>query len=437
MELVSLEQKELSHGELELAVTVAASDVDAAIEEFNSAYADARGGAAGADGTGEAAALDAGAGDPHLDELRTEYVLNRLTTAVLDQQSMRPVLTPRVHAENAPRPGSSFSYEINVVLHPDLTLSSIEPVTISPRHIEVDESDIRAQLAYVAGQFAGYEADLPRPVEPGDVVRADVEATRNGRPARDLSGEGKLIEVRHGLLPEALVDGVLGMQVGESRSVQFELPKADSGPDAGTDRFDVRITVREQMHEVLPEINDAWVERTLPDFGSLERLREHIRRELESERAALEEKERVFEIRAALAKRLQGTIPDALYEFSSDRMFKHFEKGLAEKGQSLNEYLAKEQMTLEHFQMTIFVQASEYLRQNLALDALFATRGMEIDEHDIEAMKRRILPADYLSWSASEMQRRGFLHVIEEEARRQKAFEWLAETAVVQDTARS
>lgn len=453
MELLSIEQREISHGELELAVTVAASEVDAAIEEFHSAYAAAHGGVAGSDGAQASSAVGDGGDSSEIEKLRTEYVLNRLTTAILAQQSMRPVLTPRVHAEDAPQPGTSFSFEINVVLYPELTLSSVEPVTVSLRHIEVEESDIRGQLAYVARQFAAYEADVPRPVGPGDVVRADVEATRNGRPARDLSGDGRLIEVRRGLLPEALVDGVLGMNVGESRSFQFDLPRegggpaepsrgsgeasdrrvADSGSTAGADRFAVQVTIRDQMHEVLPEIDDAWVERTLPDFGSLERLREHIRRDLESQRAALEQKERVFELRAALAKRLQGTIPDALYEFSSDRMFKHFEKGLAEKGQSLNEYLAEEQMSLEHFQMTIFVQASEYLRQNLALDALTAARGIEIDEQDIEAMKRRILPADYLSRSASELEASGFLHVIQEEARRQKAFEWLAETAIVQD----
>lgn len=88
-------------------------------------------------------------------------------------------------------------------------------------------------------------------------------------------------------------------------------------------------------------------------------------------------------------------------------------------------------MAKDAFNMNVFMQASELLRQNLALDALARARGLEATPDDIARAKQALPPAA-AGLTDEALAERGLLAPLAERIRREKALAWLLETAVVE-----
>lgn len=431
IEFVRLEAEPKDNGQrIEVDVVAAAADVSAAISEFYRLMARVR----GIDAADEAAVrerLDALVGAEVTAEALRDFVLNRLTTAAVRQVGVDTVLAPGVHAEDDPVAGEDYAFTVNLIPRPEVSLSSIEPVTVSPSPVMVEEADIDEQLAYTAQQFAALVPADHQDLREGDFALMDVDMLRDGKPARDLSGVRRPVEVARGLLPDALVDAVVGMEPGDVRKAAFTLEGLD-GPEEY--KADVRLwEVRERRE---PVIDDAWVAENLPQFGDVAGFRAYVRTDLEGQAARVEQQDLVCQARAALERRLEGTIPDEMYQDAKDSLVASIQRKLEAEGTDLDAYLAEHDMTPDVFNMNTFMQASELLRQNLALDALARARGLEPTPDEV-ARAKAALPAAAALLTDEELAERGMLAPLMDHLRREKAQAWLLETAVVEEAAPS
>ncbi len=430
IEFVRLEAESKDNGQrVEVDVVAAGADVSAAISEFYRLMAQVRGiDAADEDEVRER--LAALVGDEVAAEALRDFVLNRLTTAAVRQVDVDTVLAPGVHAEEDPVAGEDYAFTVNLIPRPEVTLSSSEPVRVSLSPVTVEEADIGEQLAYTARQFAALVPADHQDLREGDFALMDVDMLRDGKPARDLSGIRRPVEVARGLLPDALLDAVVGMEPGDLRKVAFTLEGLD-GPEEY--KADLRLWEVQARRE--PVIDDGWVAENLPQFGDVAGFRAYVRADLESQAARVEQQDLVYQVRAALERRLEGAIPDEMYQDAKDSLVASIQRKLEAEDKTLDEYLEEHDMTPDAFNMNTFMQASELLRQNLALDALARARDMGVTPNDIARAKQALPPAA-AALTDEELAERGMLAPLIERIRREKALAWLLETAVVEEAGR-
>ena len=430
IEFVRLEAEPKDNGQrVEVDVVAAGADVSAAISEFYRLMAQVRGiDAADEDEVRER--LAALVGDEVAAEALRDFVLNRLTTAAVRQVDVDTVLAPGVHAEEDPVAGEDYAFTVNLIPRPEVTLSSSEPVRVSLSPVTVEEADIDEQLAYTARQFAALVPADHQDLREGDFALMDVDMLRDGKPARDLSGIRRPVEVARGLLPDALLDAVVGMEPGDLRKVAFTLEGLD-GPEEY--KADLRLWEVQARRE--PVIDDGWVAENLPQFGDVAGFRAYVRADLESQAARVEQQDLVYQVRAALERRLEGAIPDEMYQDAKDSLVASIQRKLEAEDKTLDEYLEEHDMTPDAFNMNTFMQASELLRQNLALDALARARDMGVTPNDI-ARAKQALPSAAAPLTDEELAERGMLAPLIERIRREKALAWLLETAVVEEAGR-
>ncbi len=430
IEFVRLEAEPKDNGQrVEVDVVAAGADVSAAISEFYRLMAQVRGiDAADEDEVRERLAALVG-GEVAAEALR-DFVLNRLTTAAVRQVDVDTVLAPGVHAEEDPVAGEDYAFTVNLIPRPEVTLSSSEPVRVSLSPVTAEEADIDEQLAYTARQFAALVPADHQDLREGDFALMDVDMLRDGKPVRDLSGIRRPVEVARGLLPDALLDAVVGMEPGDLRKVAFTLEGLD-GPEEY--KADLRLWEVQARRE--PVIDDGWVAENLPQFGDVAGFRAYVRADLESQAARVEQQDLVYQVRAALERRLEGAIPDEMYQDAKDSLVASIQRKLEAEDKTLDEYLEEHDMTPDAFNMNTFMQASELLRQNLALDALARARDMGVTPNDIARAKQALPPAA-AALTDEELAERGMLAPLIERIRREKALAWLLETAVVEEAGR-
>lgn len=430
IEFVRLEAEPKDNGQrVEVDVVAAGADVSAAISEFYRLMAQVKGiDAADEDEVRERLAVLVG-GEVAAEALR-DFVLNRLTTAAVRQVDVDTVLAPGVHAEEDPVAGEDYAFTVNLIPRPEVTLSSSESVRVSLSPVTVEEADIDEQLAYTARQFAALVPADHQDLREGDFALMDVDMLRDGKPVRDLSGIRRPVEVARGLLPDALLDAVVGMEPGDLRKVAFTLEGLD-----GSEEYKADLRLWEVQARREPVIDDEWVAENLPQFGDVAGFRAYVRADLESQAARVEQQDLVYQVRAALERRLEGAIPDEMYQDAKDSLVASIQRKLEAEDKTLDEYLEEHDMTPDAFNMNTFMQASELLRQNLALDALARARDMGVTPNDIARAKQALPPAA-AALTDEELAERGMLAPLIERIRREKALAWLLETAVVEEAGR-
>lgn len=444
IDFIKLDSAEEDKGQrIELDVVVGAADVAACMGDFYSLMARVKRVSLPNTACGEeqARALEELVGAQVLAEACRDFVLNRFTTAAVRQLDLDTVLAPGVHADDFPTRGKDFAFTVSVTPRPRLSLSSIEPVCVKRRVICVEEADIQEQLAYTAEQFASLVPADHDDVQEGDWVHMDVDMTKSGKRLKDLSGVRRSIQLEKGLVPAGFLAGVLGMRPGDMRKVEFsvpaaEAPAAETSADAAAfasvaaaDHYKADVTLHQVQKRIVPEIDDEWVAGNLPQFETLEGFRQSIRRDLEEQKARVEQQDLVYRVRAALAERLQGALPDEMYQQAKESLITQTMRTLEAQGKTLEEYLEEHEMTQDAFNTNVFLQASDYLRQNLALDALAQELGLQESEEEVKRAKSQ-LANGLAQLSDEEFAKRGFRKSLGEHIRREKALAWAMETMI-------
>ena len=430
-EFETLKPEDKDDGErVEVEIGVAAEDVDRLMDEFYLLMAKVRG--IQTDDPQEAQEkLEEQIQRIDLNPAMRDYLLNRFTKEAVKQLDIETALPPGVHAETIPVRGEGYAYSINLVRPPKMSLSSYEPVHIAKREIIVTDQDIDEQLEVAARQTLTYELGDHPDVREGDFALMDVEMTVNGQKLNRLSGSRIRIEVAKGQVPDGFIEGVIGMVPGDTRTFKFDvkLPLAKEGDDP-FDHYEAQVTMWEVQKQVFPRVDNAWVKTNVPQFGDLAGFRAYIRQEIEIQKKKVDRQTFVNDVREALEKRLVGKIPDIMYEEAKDSFMRVMLEKLDEQEMSLEDYCEQHDIDKATFNMNTFMQASSYLRQNLALDELAKEKGFEATDDEIRKARQEINPA-MARMSDQEFEDRGYRKSLAESLRRKKALAWLMETVVI------
>ncbi len=430
IKFIRLEQEAKDDGQrLEIYVEVSADDVTKTLTDFYSLMAHIK----HFDQPSKeelVVSLELAIGKEELRGASRDFLLNRFTTAAVNVLNIDSVLTPSVHAESFPKEGESFSFVANIVPRPTLSLSSTEPVKISHRVVTVDEHDIDEQLSYTAQQFAKLKSSERQILAEGDWALMDVDMQKNGKSCKELSGIRRIVQVAEGFLPEGFIAGIIGMSKGDIRKINFQVFDSLSNANC-IDVYEANVVLHDIQVQIVPTISDEWVSKNLPQFGSVDGFRCAVRGDLERQKQRVERQETIYQVRAALEKRLRGTIPDEMYQEAKESLFTQISRNLESQGSDIDSYCKEHEIDKETFNMNIFLQASEYLRQNLALDVLACELGLQETEGEIAAEKMK-LPDELSGLSEAEFTKRGFRKSLGEQIRREKCLEWLMRTAAVE-----
>ena len=216
-------------------------------------------------------------------ELRRDYVVNRAAGAALERCGLVPALTPDVHVLAYPEAGSAFGFSLSVVERPRLALSSYGPVEVEMERVEVTDGLVDARIAGFLEAHAVYDEAPPRAVRRGDCVKVDVMTTLEGKAVPRLTGNGMLLELVPGAMPEPFVDGVVGMEVGETKVVDYAVRRPRAIADDDVDRYQATVTVLSQQRKAVPPLTDEWVAAHVEKASSVQELRAGVARGLEAE----------------------------------------------------------------------------------------------------------------------------------------------------------
>lgn len=362
----------------------------------------------------------------------TSDMVNEVLPLALDSKDVIFIDDPKLVDEKVEsvEDGKPYTFEVYGEVAPKLTLTSVEPVEIEMPPATATDEEIEAQLESLRDYYYEFE-EVDRAAEEGDYVMMSIDAKADGVTVDALNSPSRLVELGSDALPKELTDQVLGMKKDETKEFDFEVAEDDEQlADFKGKTIHAEVTVSKVQTKELPTLDEEFAKRI--GFDTLEQTREEIANQINTqrERQLPELKER--RCVEALAKRIEGEIPESYINYSRDEVLREFFNNLQSAGITFDQFLAQRGISADEFRADLDDEAKENAEQSLALDALFEARGMELTDADIDEQFQVVddPAAARKSWEES-----GRMSLLREGIRRSKAAQWLIDNAIVTEEA--
>ncbi len=293
-----------------------------------------------------------------------------------------------------------LSFTATVPVRPTVKLGDYRALRLERDAVLVDEKDVDSAVDELRRRYALHEP-VERPVQTGDIVRADVRIVVDGREVfKDEDAEFRLRDGATVLLP-GFAEGVIGAERGVTKEVPVTVPEGERSLSSKTGT--ATLTVKEVKEEKLPEPNDDFAREVGEGFAGLaplrDRLRDDIRQRLEAE---ADEAFRDKAVGALVEQAATIEFPQVLVDREIERLIREQARST---GQEVDRYLEMVKRSPEGLRDELRPAATERVRRSLALSKLAEEEQMEVQPAETDEEIERIVAS---SGQQAEQMRRLF-----------------------------
>ena len=337
----------------------------------------------------------------------------------------------------------SMRFRATVVTAPEFELPEYKGIAVELPSADVTEGDIDKALEGLREQSADF-TDVPaRPLALEDFAVIDFDGSIDGMPiseivpnaSKNLQG-GKKFWLRvaaDNFLPR-FVDQIVGMNIGETRSVQVEFPAEFPVPELAGKKADYAVTLNEIKQKVLPELNDEFAAKLMPG-KTLHDLRHTLEHNLEHEKEHEIERAKEQQVVRFLHERITFDLPPALLKNETRRALNELVHRNRERGVP-DEMLKDKEKELIDGAGSL---AAHRLKTNFILHRIAEREAIKVTRDDInerirEEAARYNVPVEKMR---KELEQNDRLDGLAEELLLGKTLDFLKSNATVQPSSSS
>jgi trigger factor len=288
------------------------------------------------------------------------------------QQQLNPAGEPRIEIRDAAEEGG-FGYTAVFEVVPEVTLAALEGRSLSRPVAEVGEDDIDAMIEKLRQQRTVWN-DVERPARDGDTVHIDFEGKIEGEAFDGGTAQNVPLVLGSGAMIDGFESGLVGAAAGESRTVEVDFPEDYRAEHLAGKRAVFEVKVLRVAEPQLPEVDEDFVKAFGVDSGTVEDLRQEVRRNMEQElRQKLRTltRDRVMDL---LIELNPMEIPKAMVDREAGRMKQQMAADMQQRGQS-----AAVDLPIEIFAD----QARRRVHLGMLVGEIIRAQGIEADEDDL------------------------------------------------------
>ena len=308
-----------------------------------------------------------------------------------------------------------------------VTLGEYKDLTVEVTPVEVTDEQVMDKIASETKQTL-----TEGTVESGDTVNIDYVGKIDGEEFDGGSAEGYDLEIGSCTFIDGFEDGIIGMQVGDTKDLELKFPEDYHSTDlAGKDVvFTVTVNSISRVPELTDEVADSVVEGM-----TAEAYQESVRQDLEDQ--AKESQKTEAEQKLLQAVYENATIdgyPEENLQYTIKRAKDYYEWLASMYGMSLDDYLKNYGMTQDEFNEQIQPVAEEALGEEMTLLAIAKEENIEVSDEEYEAGLARYAEAQGMD-DPSNLEEAYGENYIKNSLLQEKVLEFLYENATIEEVA--
>lgn len=324
-------------------------------------------------------------------------------------------------------PGQTLTFAVKLDVVPDIDLPPYSGLTVQAERVDPDPSRVDRILEQQRESSADLIPVEGRPAQLGDAVVIDYKGTLTPEEGKtdpeDLSGlEATDFQVdldQKKFIP-GFVDGIVGMNAGESKSITVRFP-ADYGREDLQDReVTFEITLHDIKERELPELTDEFI-KSISKYETLADLRAEFESQYQQEADEQTEQNKEAALIAALIDNVDVDLPESLVQQEVRGIVNQSMYQLQSQGIDVRKFMNDELMA--NMQQTARPDAVRQVKTDLVLRAVGRKESIEVSDEEVQTRAKELKAA----LSGQKVDRARLESVVYEDLYRGKVLTWLKE----------
>ncbi len=277
-----------------------------------------------------------------------------------------------------PEENQDFTFTARFDVKPAITPQKYTGLSLKKTKVDVGDQNVQDVLTKLRETYASIEdvEDKEYQAGKGDYAIVDVESEENPT----LSRSKMTVEAGARSAIPGLDDAVLGMRSGEEKDVEITFPEDHFMEDMRGKSAKVKVKVDGIKKRELPELNDEFAKTTRQDVGSLDELKEVIRKDLAERLEAESRSSMEKQIGEELLKENPFEVPETMVRLQAAMMIQGMSQRLSSQGFKMED-LYPDTDSLREETMS---SADTLVRTSLLIEAIAKEHGFEASEEEVD-----------------------------------------------------
>ncbi|CAK6698670.1 Trigger factor [Cyanobium usitatum str. Tous] len=286
-------------------------------------------------------------------------------------------------------PGSSLTITLELDVEPTPKLKSTKGLKAEAEAISFDPARIDELIEQSRKQLATLVPVEGRPAASGDVAVLSFSGiyVDSGEAISGGSSDAMEVELEEGRMIPGFVEGVIGMAIGASKTIDCQFPDTYPQEDAAGRQSRFEISLKDLKCRELPALDDAFAQQA-SDKATLAELRADLETRLKDDAERRAKASRHDALLAALVQELEVELPETLVQQEIRNLVEQTAGQIAQQGMDVKKLFTPD--LVRSLMDTSRPEAEERLRRSLALKALAAAEAIEVEAKELETKIKEI-----------------------------------------------
>ena len=302
--------------------------------------------------------------------------------AAVKEAGIEIVGRPEVSVETlTAEEGATLTVKVAVV--PEVKVSDYKGLNVEKTITKVTDADVDAELKQMQ-ERNGRECTREGASENGDTVDIDFEGFVDGVAFEGGKAENFNLKLGSGQFIPGFEEQCVGHTAGEEFDVNVTFPAEYQAEELAGKAATFKIKLHEVKYIELPELDDEFA-KDVSEYDTLDALKDSIRigkQENLDKQAELEMENDLVDM---VVEKMEGDIPQAMYDERMDEMLNDFAFRVEQQGLKFEDYLKYMGQSVEQFRNAFAPQAEKQVKIRLALEAVAAAEGIVASDEEVEA----------------------------------------------------
>ena len=315
----------------------------------------------------------------HFREQAKEKVLEKLIARSLREalQEKKIDFLGRPTIRGVEFTNEKLTYEALLEVPPDIKLGKYRGLAAKKKEIKVTPEEVEKGLKGVQESLAKFAAVENRVSAMGDFLIADYTLWVEGKEAEKRTDDW--FELREEEFLKGFSHQLVGAKAGEEREVKIQFPEKFGRKEWAGKAGVFRVKVKEVKEKRLPPLDDELAKET-GEFQTLEEVRRHLEKQIESEKTRKAEAEYEEALLDALLKENTFPVPKGVVERRLMHLTESAFESLTRSG-TPQEVLEKEGKEIYE---KLRPEAEKQVKLSFLLDAIAKKEKMEPSDTDFQ-----------------------------------------------------
>ncbi|WP_293351832.1 MULTISPECIES: trigger factor [unclassified Microcoleus] len=329
-------------------------------------------------------------------------------------------------------PEQPLTFSAKVDVEPEVKMGQYTGLQLQAEEVKYDEAQVDEVLAKYRSDKATLIPVEGRSAQLGDMALVDfagrfAEAAEGETPAEIPGGDAEdfQVELSENQFVPGFIQGMIGMNPGETREVSVQFPDEYSSEELAGKPAVFTITLKELKEKELPELDDDFAQE-VSEFETLAELRESLETRFKTEQENKLSANKEKAISAALVELIDVEIPATMVDREIDYLLNQQAMQLKNYGIDINQLFTEQ--NIGPMRERSRPEAVERLKQTLALAEVAKLESLSVEPAEVLAEVAKVRK----QFPKGNFDPEKLREFVAEDLLKQKTLKWLEEKGTIE-----